>query len=522
MNDQIPPEEFGQPGKRALGIGDVFDLERRTLQPKKIDAPPPAPPPAGDSDTPAGDELDSLIGRDPPAERDERERSHEARSGSGRKKGADFSEDRLALILAERHERALRYVALWGKWLAWAKTHWQIENTLAVFDEARKICREAGFNRAKEVAAVETLARSDRRMAATTDQWDADPDLLNAGGVLIDLKNGEGRPVEPSDYCMKMNGAAAADPGAACPLWLDFLHVVMGGDQDLIDYLQGVCGYCLTGSTKEHALFFLYGTGANGKSVFVNTLRSVFGSYHATAPIESFTVTHGMSHPTDLAGLMGARLVTVVETEEGRPWAEAKIKTVTGGDEQRARFMRQDFFSFTPTFKLMIAGNHKPRLKTVDEAMRRRFHLIPFAVTIAPEDRDKDLADKLKSESGAILRWMIDGTLKWRNEGLNPPQAVIDATNKYLEAEDSLASWIEDRCECKASFQDTSASLFASWKAWCELMGEEVGSQKRFSERLEAIGLARIRIGKACARGHQGLRVIKLNDPPTRNWGDHD
>jgi putative DNA primase/helicase len=142
----------------------------------------------------------------------------------------------------------------------------------------------------------------------------------------------------------------------------------MAGDQSLIDYLQRVCGCCLTGLTKEHAISFLYGTGANGKSVFINTLRGVFGTYHTTAPIETFTLATSTQHPTELAGLMGARLVTAIETEEGRTWAESKLKTITGGDEVSARFMRQDFFRFTPTFKLMIAGNHKPRLRSVDEA----------------------------------------------------------------------------------------------------------------------------------------------------------
>src|SRR5262245_24756457 len=202
---------------------------------------------------------------------------------------------------------------------------------------------------------------------------------------MLDLLTGATRPTVPEDYCMKITGCKIAPPGTPCPLWLSFLDTVMAGDQELIDYLQRVCGYCMTGYIKEHALFFLYGTGANGKSVFINTLRGIFGSYHTTAPIETFTTTGIASHPTDLAGLMGARLVTAIETEEGRAWAESKLKAITGGDEISARFMRQDFFTFTPQFKLTIAGNHKPRLRSVDEAMRRRFHLIPFAVTLPPE-----------------------------------------------------------------------------------------------------------------------------------------
>ena len=180
------------------------------------------------------------------------------------------------------------------------------------------------------------------------------------------------------------------------------------GDHELVAFLQRVAGYALTGSTSAHALFFLYGTGANGKSVFVNTVAGILGDYHRTAPIETFTASSHERHPTDLAGLRGARLVTAVETEEGRRWAESRIKALTGGDKIAARFMRQDFFEFTPQFKLLIAGNHKPGLRSVDEAIRRRFNLIPFAVTIPDEERDENLTDNLKAEWPGILAWMIE------------------------------------------------------------------------------------------------------------------
>jgi putative DNA primase/helicase len=232
---------------------------------------------------------------------------------------------------------------------------------------------------------------------------------------MLDLLTGAVRPTVPEDYCMKVAGTSLAAQGTPCPLWLSFLNTVMAGNKELVDYLQRVCGYCMTGYIKEHALFFLYGTGANGKSVFINTLRGIFGSYNGAD--RDVHRKRYASHPTDLAGLVGARLVTAIETEEGRAWAKSKLKATTGGDEISARFMRRDFFSFTPQFKLMIAGNHKPRLRSVDEAMRRRFHLIPFAVTIPPEHRDKNLADKLKPEWPAILRWMADGCLEWQRIG---------------------------------------------------------------------------------------------------------
>jgi P4 family phage/plasmid primase-like protien len=182
--------------------------------------------------------------------------------------------------------------------------------------------------------------------------------------------------------------------------------------------------------------------------------------------------------------------------------------------------MRQDFFQFVPVFKLMIAGNHKPRVRTIDEVMRRRLQMIPFMVTIAPEKRDKDLAEKLKAEWPAILRWMLDGCAMWQREGLNPPEAVLAATSSYLESEDTIATWLEERCEVSASFHDTSARLFASWKAWAELMGEPVGVRQQFAEKLEAMGMEQIRIGKARTRGFRGLHVVQAEPP--QHWSDQD
>ena len=199
----------------------------------------------------------------------------------------------------------------------------------------------------------------------------------------------------------------------------------------------------------------------------------------------TFTATFSDRHPTDLAGLRGARLVTAPETEEGRRWAEAKIKTLTGGDQISARFMRQDFFDYTPQFKLMISGNHKPGFRSVDEAIRRRFNLIPFTVTIPAGERDLELGDKLKAEWAGILQWMLHGCLDWQREGLNPPTAVTAATAAYLDAQDSIAAWLDECCELNSNAWDRPQVLFASWKAWAERSGQFVGDIKTFRDRLD-------------------------------------
>jgi putative DNA primase/helicase len=325
-----------------------------------------------------------------------------------------FSEEALAWRFAERHGDAWRFVAVWNKWLSYDGMHWRIDETLEVFHLVRQICREAasecrGKGLAKSiasagtVAAVERLARSDRRLAATAEQWDQDLWALNTPAGVVDLRTGADRPHRAADYMTRLAGTGP-DPGCPTAAWLKFLDRVCGQNAELIAFLQRVAGYSLTGSTAEHALFFLFGTGANGKSTFVNALTSAWGDYHKTSPIETFTASNSDRHPTDLAGLRGARLVTSVETEEGRRWAESKIKSLTGGDRIAARFMRQDFFEFTPTFKLVVAGNHKPGLRSVDEAIRRRFHLVPFTVTIPVDERDEKLGETLKAELPGIFR----------------------------------------------------------------------------------------------------------------------
>jgi P4 family phage/plasmid primase-like protien len=302
----------------------------------------------------------------------------------------------------------------------------------------------------------------------------------------------------------------AVSPRGDCPTWHKFLDRVTGGDTDLKAYLQRVAGYCCTGYTHEHALFFLYGTGANGKGVFVNTVAGVLGDYAVTAPLDTFMVSKGDRHPTDLAGLRGARLVVVSELEKGARWAEAKIKALTGGDKISARFMRQDFFEFTVTFKIMISGNHKPSLSAVNEAVRRRFHLIPFSVTIPPAERDIHFFDKLKPEWPGILKWMCEGCLEWHEKGLAPPRVVTDATAAYLAEEDVLALWIEECCETgNRNYWELSARLWGSWKAWAERRNEDVGSQKSLGTALDELGYPQSR--SQDARGHKG---IQLTPPP--------
>jgi len=432
-----------------------------------------------------------------------------------------FSEESIAIAFSNRHAHEWRYVAAWGRWYHWNGLVWSEEKTLKAIDLSRKLCREfarklrqqdekkaraaAAIASKSTVMAVESLARADRRSAATIEEWDRDLWILNTPGGVVNLRTGNLRKCDPDDRCTKITAVA---PGGKCDLWLRFLDQVTDRNDELIAYLQRAFGYALTGSTREHALLFFYGTGANGKSTLLNAITGILNTYATVAPPETFAETQGERHPADLAMLRGARLVTSIETEDGRRWASARIKSMTGGDPIAARFMRQDFFFFTPQFQLIIAGNHKPGLKNVDEAIRRRMHLVPFVLTIPAADRDNNLSLKLREEWGGILEWMVQGCLAWQREGLAPPSVVREATEAYLIDEDVLGLWLSECTQKEPNAFAATSELHDSYQKWAERAGERFLGTKRFTQALEERGLHRGRVrGEKDVRGFNGLKI---------------
>lgn len=431
------------------------------------------------------------------------------------------TDDALALAFTGRYADDWRYCAQWGKWLVWTGNRWQADETLLVAHLIRQVCRDASVKAdshrlaaklaaSSTVGGVERLTRSDRRHASTSEEWDADPWLINTAGSVVDLQTGRMRPHERSD---RMTKIATATPRGLCPLWRAFLVDVTGGDADLAAYLQRVVGYCLTGVTSEHALFFLYGTGANGKSVFVNVITTILGDYAANAPMDTFMETRTDRHPTDLAGLRGARFVSSIETEQGRRWNESKVKAITGGDKVSARFMRQDFFEYVPQFKLVIAGNHKPSIRNVDEAMKRRLHLIPFTVTIPLERRDGKLTEKLLKERDGILAWATDGCGLWRQLGLKPPKVVVDATDEYFDEEDAIGEFIDEECQRHPQARVSVADAFQRWQEWANRRGEYIGTSRWLMQQLCNRGFERTRL-------HGGVKGIAGLSLKPKDYGE--
>lgn len=434
-----------------------------------------------------------------------------------------LTEHRAALAFAERHGGELLHDHDRHMWLAFDGAIWRPEKTELAHCYARRVASDlaassdkAGDRRTAERAAFVTgllsLARADRAFARRSNAFDADPDLLGVPGGMVDLTTG--RLLAPNPAAMITRSAAVRPtPAAECPLWLRFLAEATGGDEALIRFLQVWMGYCLTGHTTEHALVFVFGPGGNGKSVFLNVLTGILGDYAVTAAMDTFTASRWDKHPTDLAMLQGARLVTASETEEGRAWAEARIKEITGGDAITARFMRADFFTYRPQFKLTIVGNHKPVLNNVDDALRRRFNIVPFERK--PDRPDRELEAKLKAEWPAILAWMIGGCLDWRAQGLVRSQSVTAATATYFSDQDLFGQWLEDECDAEPGNDhkwEKSGALFTSWSAYAKGAGEQPGTQKAFAERAKRAGLEPARI-------YQGriYRGVELRRPMTHD-----
>ncbi|ALN83038.1 phage/plasmid primase, P4 family [Lysobacter antibioticus] len=435
--------------------------------------------------------------------------------------GLDWSsDDGLGLAFTRHFVDDWRYCAAWGQWLSWTGARWNPDRTLVLQHLVRGVCRAAQafadkpsqrskLASASTVGGVERLARSDPRHASFAEDWDRDLWALNTPNGIVDLRSGQLRRHARGEHMTKLT---TASPGGECPIWRNFLGGVTGGDGELAGYLQRVVGYCLTGVTREHALFFLYGTGANGKSVFVNTIATILGDYGTNAPMDTFMESRGDRHPTDLAGLRGARFVAASETEQGRRWNEAKLKAITGGDKISARFMRQDFFEYIPQFKLVIAGNHKPAIRNVDEAMKRRLHMVPFTVTIPPERRDGRLTEKLLAERDGIMAWAVQGCLDWQRVGLRPPQCVVDATEEYFEEEDRVGEFISEDCYVHCDARVSIEDVFHRWRERGEQRGEYVGTSRWLVQQLMSRGFTRMRL----TGGVKGLVGISLK-PRSQN-----
>jgi putative DNA primase/helicase len=426
------------------------------------------------------------------------------------------------------HGGELRYVRTWGKWLGWNGKHWALDEGAphrAAKDVARAVMRQANriadlkargeavkyalkLEAKATIEAAVSLARHELAIAIEHGALDADPWLLCVRNGTVDLRDGVLRAHARDDLVTKM-APIAYDAAATCPRFERFMFEIMAGDAARVTFLQRFLGYCLTGDVREHVLAFWHGGGCNGKSLLAFVVLHVVGDYGGkAAPDLLFKGEHTERHPTELADLHGLRLVVANETTRGRAWDEATVKDVTGGDSLRARRMREDFWQFDPTHKIVVFGNHKPRVKTVDDAMKRRLRLVPFAVSFEGR-QDKTLQQTLIAEAPGILRWLVDGCLAWQRDGLPDVDAIREATAGYFRDEDTVGQFFAAECVFAPDAKVARKELRERYQAWAEERGERPISPKTLAEALRDRGVTERKVHTAAGKrdGWAGVRL---------------
>ena len=420
-----------------------------------------------------------------------------------------------------------------GKWLHYDGRRWADDDALRVVrlaktvvldifkevrdaaaaDEDTKAQRLAKWALASQkrdrLAAMIDLARCELSVSAT--ELDASPWLLNVLNGTIDLRTGEMTPHRPEDRITKL-APVKFDPCADCPIWTAFLKRIMDGNAALISYLQRLAGVCLTADVSEQELYLFYGVGANGKSVFLDTLAGLLGDYAGEAAPDLLIERRNPEHPTEIADLCGRRFVVSCELPEGGRLRVDLLKRLTGNARLKGRYMRRDFFEFDRTHKLVVATNNKPVVRESTHAIWRRLLLIPFAVVIPKSEQDKTLLAKLQEERPGILNWAIAGCLAWQRDGMQTPKEVLLATQAYQDEQDPLADFLEERCIVAVNAFTPRAELYGAYKAWAEKQREYPLDRNGFYQRVRAKpGIheppAR-RVGGMPTRGFAGIGLL--------------
>jgi putative DNA primase/helicase len=452
--------------------------------------------------------------------------------------------------LVEMFGRDLRHVGAWSKWLVWDGKCWRLDDSGGVMRRAATTVRtllggaiagaaiakqlvaaapkneaaEAGKAAADELLewceesqseyrmrAMVALAKTFSAVAITHDKLDSNPWLFNVENGTLDLERGVLRDHRRADLITKL-APVRYDAAAECPIWDAFLLRAMNQSTGLVAYLQRMVGYALTGSVREHSLGFFFGGGANGKSTFLSTIHAMLGDYATPASRGLLFRGKGERHATELATLHSKRFVTCSEIGAGQAFDEALVKDLTGGDPINCRRMREDEWSFLPTHKLFIAGNHKPMVRGDDEGIWRRMRLIPWTVCIPENERDKTLADKLRAELPGILGWAVRGAVAWQQMGLGEPPAVKSATADYRFESDAVGQFFDAQLTFEAQGRVARKELRETYEAWCEEQGAEPLGARRFAERLRARGVAECGVRNG-ARVENGWRGVRLATP---------
>jgi putative DNA primase/helicase len=436
-----------------------------------------------------------------------------------------FTDTTNAFRLLGEYGKDIRYNALWKKWIVWDGKHWQMDDGYLIHDRGLKMIRgiygelikTADYRDRMDIEKYAIQSESVRRRKAfveaaswipelniKTDDLDTDPWLLNVDNGTINLRTGEIREARPEDLITKV-ARVAYDPAADCPVWKKFIMEIMNYNAELIRFIQNAAGWGITGDTSEQVMFILFGSGANGKSTFLNTIMNLLGDYAIAANTDTFMKKPGEQISNDIARLRGTRFVTTTEAEQGKRLSEPLIKQITGNDRMTARFLYGEFFNFVPTFKIFMATNHKPTIRGTDYGIWRRIKLIPFTTRIEEERQDKHLEQKLMEEGPGILNWLLEGARRWCAEGLNTPAAITSATDEYRGEMDVIGNFIKERCLQGPGCAIRARELFKCYQDWCEENNERACSERFLGMRLKELGLEQKRHGDG--RYWQGIMV---------------
>ncbi|MEV6549180.1 phage/plasmid primase, P4 family [Streptomyces sp. NPDC051597] len=354
------------------------------------------------------------------------------------------------------------------------------------------------------IKAMLTQAKASPLLALDPDVLDGDPYALCTPAGVVDLRTRELRKPDPAVDMHSRATHVAPDP-MPTPRWERFLADTFGDDakgQETIAFLHLLLGYSITGDVGAQVLPFLFGTGANGKSVLLDVMMQILGDYAQAAP-PGFLMEKGKfaEHSTELTELHGRRIVVCSELKPDDKFDEARVKLLTGGDRIMARRMRQDYFSFTPTHKLWLLGNHRPEVGTGGHAFWRRIRLIPFERVVAADRKIDNLAGELVRDEGpGILHWLIEGAQRYltTRDPLTGPTTVRVATEAYATTEDHIGRFLTERCTRDPALAEASdlrveqGLLYSAYGAWCSA-GEGIrpATARAFATRVRSeLGLA--------------------------------
>lgn len=423
--------------------------------------------------------------------------------------------------IAYEYGHVIKYINDIG-WFIWDGKRWKVDTKKEIERITAKVLRslsksedeaEAKWSRMCERRNIRMNSIKDLMPLVPGERGDFDRHkfLFNVENGVVDLKTGKLLQHDRELGLTKITNITF-DENAKCPEWLKFLDQIFLGDQALVEYMQRLIGYSLTGDISEQIMMFLVGGGSNGKSTFINTIKDLMGDYGKQAKSDTFIKKKESGANNDIARLVGSRFVSAIESEEGEKLADSFVKQITGGEPVLARFLRQEFFEFIPEFKVFFTTNHKPIIGGLDEGIWRRVKLIPFNLSLPAHKRDKRLPEKLSLEMPGILNWAIEGCMKWQQDGLKEPKVVAEATGKYKDDMDILAPFLDEVCYVEEreneSIMIEAKELYNVYERWCFNSGERSLGNRSFYRMLETKGF-----GKTKGTGNKTfLTGITLNE----------